>query len=219
MSQGPSRRPGDDPGRGQEPAAGPWLVVGLGNPGPRYAGNRHNVGAMVLDHLAAEAGARLSSHRSRALAAEVRLPPLGGTPGPRLVLARTTSYMNESGGQVSGLVRFFRVPPERLLVVHDELDIPFGDVRLKRGGGEGGHNGLRSVSQSLSTKDYCRLRVGIGRPPGRMDPADYVLRDFSAAERKELDLIVAEAADAVREVATAGWERAQGTINTRAPAK
>ncbi len=193
-----------------------WLVVGLGNPGPRYAGNRHNVGAMVLDHLAAEFGVRLSSHRSRAQVAEVRLPPLAGRPGPRLVLARTTSYMNESGGQVSGLVRFFRVPAEQLLVVHDELDIPFGELRLKRGGGEGGHNGLRSVSQSLSTKDYCRLRFGIGRPPGRMDAADYVLRDFSPAERKELAFLVPEAGEAVVDVARIGWERAQGAVNARA---
>jgi PTH1 family peptidyl-tRNA hydrolase len=201
---------------GQGPDDGPWLVVGLGNPGPRYAGNRHNVGAMVLDQLAGEVRERLSSHRSRAQVAEVRLAPSGGRPGPRLVLARTTSYMNESGGQVSGLLRFFRVPPEQLLVVHDELDIPFGELRLKRGGGEGGHNGLRSVSQSIGTKDYCRLRVGIGRPPGRTDAADFVLRDFSPTERKELSLVVAEAAEAVLDVARLGWERAQGTVNTRA---
>ena len=202
---------------GQGPG-GPWLVVGLGNPGPRYAGNRHNVGAMVLDRLAADVGGRFSAHRSRAQVCEVRLPPSGGIPGSRLVLGRTTSYMNESGGQVVGLARFFKIEPERLLVVHDELDIPFAELRLKRGGGEGGHNGLRSVSQSLGTKEYCRLRVGIGRPPGRMDAADYVLRDFSPSERKELDLLLAEAADAVTRVAQDGWERAQGVVNTAAGA-
>ncbi len=207
------RAPGDGT-TGPGPDEGPWLVVGLGNPGPRYAGNRHNVGAMVLDRVGADLSARFSTHRSRAQVAEVRLPPEGGRPGPRLVLAKTTSYMNESGGQVTGLVRFFRIPTDHLLVVHDELDIPFGDLRLKRGGGEGGHNGLRAISTSLSTRDYCRLRVGIGRPPGRMDPADYVLRDFSPAERKELEFLVPEAADAVLEVARQGWSRAQGLVNT-----
>ena len=191
----------------------PWLVVGLGNPGPEYAGHRHNVGAMVLDVLAADLGMRFSRHKARADVAEGRLPPAGGRPGPRVVLAKPGSYMNESGGPVSGLVRFYRVPPARLLVVHDELDIPFADLRLKVGGGEGGHNGLRSISTSLGTKDYCRLRFGIGRPPGRMDAADYVLHDFSGAERKELGVLLAEAADAVRDVAVVGWERAQASLN------
>jgi PTH1 family peptidyl-tRNA hydrolase len=204
----------DLPAADQDPDLGPWLVVGLGNPGPGYAGNRHNAGAMVLDRLAADLGARFGRHKSRAEVAEVRLPPVGGRPGPRLVLAKPSSYMNECGGPVSGLVRFFRAVPERLLVAHDELDIPFGQVRLKRGGGEGGHNGLRSISQSIGTRDYCRLRFGIGRPPGRMDAADFVLRDFSGVERKELPILVAEAADAVREVAVLGWERAQNAINT-----
>jgi PTH1 family peptidyl-tRNA hydrolase len=202
------------PGTTAEPDDGLWLVVGLGNPGPGYAGNRHNVGAMVLDRLAADLGMRLGRHRTRADVAEGRLPPTGGRPGPRLVLARPSSYMNESGGPVSGLVRFFRVPPGRLLVVHDELDIPFGELRLKLGGGEGGHNGLRSISQSIGTKEYCRLRFGIGRPPGRMDAADYVLHDFSGTERKELAVLLAEAADAVRDVASVGWERAQAAVNT-----
>ena len=192
----------------------PWLVVGLGNPGPEYAGHRHNVGAMVVDALAADLRLRLGRHKARADVAEGRLPPVAGRPGARLVLAKPSSYMNESGGPVAGLVRFFRVPPARLLVVHDELDIPFGDLRLKQGGGEGGHNGLRSVSQSIGSKDYCRLRFGIGRPPGRMDAADYVLRDFSGSERKELAVLIAEAADAVRDVALQGWERAQASVNT-----
>jgi len=194
---------------------GPWLVVGLGNPGPKYAGNRHNVGARVVAALAAELGARLGTHRSRAEVAEVRLPPRAGLPGPRLVLAVPSSFMNESGGPVAGLLRFFRVEPARLLVVHDELDLPFGRLRLKRDGGEGGHNGLRSVSQSIATKDYCRLRLGIGRPPGRMDAADFVLRDFSGAERAGADLMIAEGAEAVRDVAVHGWDRAQGEVNAR----
>jgi PTH1 family peptidyl-tRNA hydrolase len=198
------------------PDDGPWLVVGLGNPGPEYAGNRHNVGAMVVDRLAVELGERFGRHRARAEVAQVRLPPPAGRPGPRLVLAKPSSFMNTSGGPVSGLVRFFRVEPARLLVVHDELDIPFGELRLKQGGGEGGHNGLRSISQSLGTKEYCRLRIGIGRPPGRMDAADYVLHDFSGAERKQLAVLVAEAADAIRDVAVSGWEKTQQNVNTTA---
>ncbi len=192
---------------------GPWLVVGLGNPGARYAGNRHNVGQMVVAQLAADLGAKLSAHRSRAQVAEARLPPSGGRPGARLVLAAPTAYMNESGGQVVAAVRFFKVPPERLLVVHDELDLPFGDVALKRGGGEGGHNGLRSISTSLGSRDYGRLRVGIGRPPGRMDPADFVLRDFSTVERKELPFVLSDAVDAVTGVLERGWDRAQNAVN------
>ena len=198
---------------GENGEDGPWLVVGLGNPGPRYAGNRHNVGQMVVAQLAGDLGATLSSHRSRAQVAEARLRPLGGRPGARLVLAAPTSYMNESGGQVVAAVRFFKVPPERLLVVHDELDLPFGDVVLKRGGGEGGHNGLRSISTSLGTRDYGRLRVGIGRPPGRMDPADFVLRDFSSVERKELPFVLSDAIDAVTGVLERGWDRAQNAVN------
>jgi peptidyl-tRNA hydrolase, PTH1 family len=193
--------------------AGPWLVVGLGNPGPQYAGNRHNVGAMVVTELAADLGARLSAHRSRAQVAQVRLSPSGGRPGERVVLAVPTSYMNESGGQVTSVARFFKVAPDRLIVVHDELDLPFGDLMLKRGGGEGGHNGLRSVSRSLGTRDYGRLRVGIGRPPGRMDPADFVLKDFSATERKELPFLVGDAVDALDGVLRDGWLRAQEKVN------
>ena len=193
---------------------GPWLVVGLGNPGPRYAGTRHNVGAMVVDELAARAGTALRSHKARAVPAQVRLGTgPAGVPGPAAVIAVPNSYMNESGGPVAALLRFFSVPPERLVVVHDELDIDAGLVRLKRGGGEGGHNGLRSVSSAVGTRDYLRVRVGIGRPPGRMDPADYVLRDFSPTERKELPFLVAEAADAVEELVTAGLLDAQQRVH------
>jgi PTH1 family peptidyl-tRNA hydrolase len=192
----------------------PWLVIGLGNPGPRYAGTRHNVGAMVVDELAARAGAALRTHKARASAAQVRVGTgPGGVPGPPAVLAVPTSYMNESGGPVKALLSFFSVPAERLVVVHDELDLDPGVVRLKRGGGEGGHNGLRSVSSALGTRDYLRVRVGIGRPPGRTDPADYVLRDFSPGERKELPFVVGDAADAVEELVTLGLLDAQQRVH------
>ncbi|WP_448611579.1 aminoacyl-tRNA hydrolase [Geodermatophilus sp. URMC 60] len=191
---------------------GPFLVVGLGNPGPSYAGNRHNVGAMVLDELAARAGVKLSpgkGKRARTLIGEGRLA------GRRVVLARPTTYMNESGGPVRGLLDYHSIPATDLVAVHDELDIPFASVRLKRGGGEGGHNGLRSISRATGTKDYLRVRVGIGRPPGRQDPADFVLKDFSATERRELDLLVAEAADATEELLTLGLEAAQNVVHPR----
>jgi peptidyl-tRNA hydrolase, PTH1 family len=191
---------------------GPFLVVGLGNPGPGYAANRHNVGAMVLDELADRAGIRLSAGkgaRSRALAGEGRLA------GRRVVLARPLTYMNESGGPVRGLLDYHNVPVEDLVVLHDELDLPFTTVRLKRGGGEGGHNGLRSISRSTGAKEYLRVRVGIGRPPGRQDPADYVLRDFSAVERKELDLLIGEAADATEALLVRGLEAAQNEVHPR----
>ena len=187
-----------------------WLVAGLGNPGPAYAANRHNVGAMVLDVLAARVGGSLRSHKARAAVLEGRL---GGPAGPRVVLAKPSSYMNESGGPVAGLAQFFKADVERLVVVHDELDIPYGELRLKRGGGEGGHNGLRSITRSVGSKEYVRVRVGIGRPPGRMDAADYVLRDFSGAERKELGVLLEEAADAVELVVTKGLLEAQQQVH------
>jgi PTH1 family peptidyl-tRNA hydrolase len=188
----------------------PWLIVGLGNPGPSYAGHRHNVGAMVVAELAARAGASLRSHKARAIAAEVRIGTLpGGAPGPRAVIATPLSYMNESGGPVAGLMSFYKVPVEKLVVIHDELDIPFAEVRLKLGGGEGGHNGLRSITKSVGTRDYLRVRVGIGRPPGRMDAADYVLHDFSSTERSELPLLISDAADALERLVAEGLLAAQ----------
>ena len=188
----------------------PWLIVGLGNPGPSYSGHRHNIGAMVVAELAARAGASLRSHKARAVAAEVRIGTLpGGAPGPRAVIATPLSYMNESGGAVAGLMSFYKVPSTNLIVIHDELDIPFADVRLKLGGGEGGHNGLRSVTKSVGTRDYLRVRVGIGRPPGRMDPADYVLHDFSGSERSEVPLLISDAADALERLVAEGLAAAQ----------
>ena len=184
-----------------------WLVVGLGNPGPKYAGNRHNVGFFVADLLAERMGARFKAHKGRADVVEGRLE------GQRVVLAKPSTYMNLSGGPAASLRDFFKVPIERIVVVHDELDIPFGTLRLKRGGGDNGHNGLRSLTQSLGNKDYLRVRWGIGRPPGRQDPADFVLKDFTAAERKELPFHVDRAADAVEALLTGSLEAAQNTFH------
>ncbi|MFE0589512.1 aminoacyl-tRNA hydrolase [Micromonospora echinospora] len=188
----------------------PWLVVGLGNPGREYAGHRHNVGFMVADLLAGRVGGKFGRHR-RAVAevAEGRL----GFGGPRLVLAKPLTYMNLSGGPVAALTQFYKIPPAQVVAVHDELDIGYGQLRVKCGGGEGGHNGLRSMTKSLGTKDYVRVRFGIGRPPGRQDPADYVLSDFSGVERKELEFLVDRAADAVESVITRGVEWTQNAYH------
>ena len=187
---------------------GAWLVVGLGNPGPGYSGNRHNAGFLVLDLLAQRMGARFKSHKARADVVEGRLA------GERVVLAKPRSFMNDSGGPVSALRDFFKTPLERIVVVHDELDLPYGGLRLKLGGGDNGHNGLRSVRRSLGSGDFNRVRFGIGRPPGSMDAAAFVLRDFGTAERKELELNVDHAADAVEALLTEGLERAQNSFNT-----
>jgi PTH1 family peptidyl-tRNA hydrolase len=185
----------------------PTLVVGLGNPGPRYEGNRHNVGFLVADELAHRMGGKFKGHRSVADVLEGRLA------GARVALVKPRVFMNLSGGPVAGAVRFFKVPLENLVVVHDELDLPYGAVRLKLGGGENGHNGLRSVTKSLGSRDYHRVRFGIGRPPGRMDPADFVLRDFSATERKELAFAVDRCADAVEALVSMGLEAAQNAFH------
>ena len=185
-----------------------WLVVGLGNPGPAYAGNRHNVGYLVVDLLAERMSGRFKAHRSRAEIVEGRLG------GQRVVLAKPRSFMNDSGGPVSALLDFFKVPMERLVVVHDELDLPYGGLRLKMGGGDNGHNGLKSIRRSLGSGEFNRLRFGIGRPPGRMDAAAYVLRDFSGTERKDLAVEVDRSADAVEALVVQGLEPAQNTFNT-----
>ena len=187
---------------------GPALVVGLGNPGPEYAETRHNVGVRVVELLAARAGGgRFSKHKANADVLEGRLA------GRRAVLAVPRTYMNVSGGPVAGLLRYYGVEPTDLVVVHDDLDLGFGVVRLKQGGGEGGHNGLRSISASIGTKDYLRVRFGIGRPPGRQDPADYVLKRFSGAERKELEFAVGLAADAAEALLRDGLEPAQNRFH------
>ena len=186
----------------------PALVVGLGNPGPEYAETRHNVGARVVELLAGRTGGgRFGRHKANADVLEGRLA------GRRAVLAVPRTYMNVSGGPVAGLLRYYGVAPEDLVVVHDELDLGFGVVRLKQGGGEGGHNGLRSISGSIGTKDYLRVRFGIGRPPGRQDPADFVLKRFSGAERKELDFVVDLAADATEALLRDGLEPTQNRFH------
>ncbi|KGM13951.1 aminoacyl-tRNA hydrolase [Cellulomonas bogoriensis] len=198
--------------------AAPWLVVGLGNPGPAYAGNRHNVGQMVLDELASRSSATFTSHRSRARVADVRLGTLpGGLPGPRVVLAKPNSFMNVSGGPVKALASYLDVPVDRVVVVHDELDIPFAQIRLKSGGGEGGHNGLRSISSALGDKAYLRVRVGVGRPPGRSDAADHVLKDFATHERPDLPWLLDAAADAVEMIVHDGLTAAQQRFHAPLP--
>jgi len=192
-----------------------WLVVGLGNPGPSYAGHRHNVGYLVVDELAERMGSSLRAHKSgRADVVEGRLGGIPGAPGPRVVLARPRGYMNETGGPTKALATFYKVPPERVVAIHDELDLPFGRMRVKLGGGDNGHNGLRSLRSSLGTGDFHRVRVGIGRPPGRQDVADFVLSNYSAAERKEIPFQVVDAADAVECLVTEGLEKTQQCFNS-----
>jgi peptidyl-tRNA hydrolase, PTH1 family len=191
-----------------------WLVVGLGNPGPTYAGTRHNVGYLVVEELARRMGGNWRSHKTgRADVVEGRLGP-PGVPGPRVVLVRARCYMNESGGPVKALATFYKVPHERIIAIHDELDIGFGTLRAKLGGGDNGHNGLKSMRSSLGTGDFHRVRVGIGRPPGRQAPADFVLSDYSASERKELPFQVDTAADAVESLVTDGLELTQQRFNS-----
>ena len=185
----------------------PWLVVGLGNPGRRYAGHRHNIGHMVVDVLAERVGAVLRGHRAGADVLQCRLE------GLPVVLAKPHTYMNLSGGPVAGLSRFYHVPVAQVIVVHDDLDLPFGQLRVKAGGGEGGHNGLRSVSGSLASRDYVRVRCGVGRPAGRIDPAAWVLSDFGTAERRELPDLLERAADAVASVLTDGLAATQNRFN------
>lgn len=188
--------------------AEPLLVVGLGNPGPAYAKTRHNVGFMVADVLASRIGSAFKVHKKSG--AEVITGRLAGAP---VVLAKPRCYMNESGRQVGPLAKFYSVPPGRIVVIHDELDIDFGRIRLKVGGGEGGHNGLRSVASALGSKEFQRVRIGVGRPPGRKDPAAFVLEAFSAAERAEVPTICEQAADATELLIAGGLEPAQNTVH------
>jgi peptidyl-tRNA hydrolase, PTH1 family len=218
-----------------------WLVVGLGNPGPRFSANRHNAGFMVADLLGARIGAgtrhdagsmvadllrgRLGTafrrERSGVTAATGRLGGMVGGPagsgGTAVIIAKPMSFMNLSGGPVAAACRYHKIPPTRLVVIHDELDLPFATIRLKFGGGDNGHNGLRSLTGALGTRDFYRVRIGIGRPPGRQDPADFVLTDFSATERKELPLLLERAADAVESLLAQGLAAAQNEFHTAAP--
>ena len=192
----------------------PWLVVGLGNPGPAYEGHRHNVGYLVVDELARRAGGRFSVAKGlRAETAEVRLG-LPGVDAPRLVLAKSRTFMNEAGGAVSRVLGYYKLVPDRMIVVHDELDLEPGQLRVKFGGGDNGHNGLRSIRTSLDSGDFYRVRVGVGRPPGRQDPIDFLLSNFPASARESVAVEVSRAADAVESLVTVGLERTQNTFNS-----
>jgi peptidyl-tRNA hydrolase, PTH1 family len=189
-----------------------WLVAGLGNPGERYARSRHNVGRMVVDELAREAGERFRKVRFLpAESAEIRIGD------ERVLLVRSTRFMNESGPSYASLARKHHIEPARLIAVHDELDIPAGTIRVKLDGGNSGHNGLRSLDQALGTPEYLRVRVGIGRPPGRQDPADFVLQPIGKKDEAAFALLVSHAADAVRSLITDGLERTQDRFNRSAP--
>ncbi|MEY4434783.1 MAG: hypothetical protein RIR16_823 [Actinomycetota bacterium] len=187
-----------------------YLIVGLGNPGPDYSANRHNVGQMVLALLADRLKVSLKAHKANAQVAEARLFP----GGPRVVLAKSNGYMNTSGGPVANLAKFYSVAPANIIVIHDELDIPAATTKIKHGGGHGGHNGLRDIITALGSNDFTRIRVGIGRPPGRMETAAFVLKDFSAAERKELPVTLEIAADAAEAVVRDGLLAAQQKFNS-----
>ncbi len=182
-----------------------WLIVGLGNPGPRYESTRHNVGQLVVDELAARRGESFKAHKANARVVETWLQPGGA----KLILAKPNTFMNVSGGPAAGLAKFYGIDPEHVVVVHDELDIPFDTIKLKVGGGHGGHNGVRDVAKALGTADFPRVRVGIGRPNGRQDPADWVLDPFGAAERKNLPILLGDAADAVEQLVGEGLLAAQ----------
>jgi PTH1 family peptidyl-tRNA hydrolase len=188
-----------------------WLVIGLGNPGPEYANTRHNAGYLVVDELAKRIGGKFSAHKSRTEVLEGRLGV--GHEALRLILAKPRTYMNESGGPVSGLVSFFKVPLDQIIVIHDELDLPFETIRIKDGGGDNGHNGLKSLTKSLGSGDYLRVRFGIGRPQGSQDPADFVLKPFSSVERQQVPLVVDRAADAVETLMRLGLEETQQRFN------
>jgi PTH1 family peptidyl-tRNA hydrolase len=184
-----------------------WLIVGLGNPGSDYSGNRHNAGFLVADVLAARIGDGFRRNRQRLLAASGKLV------GHAVTVAKPMSYMNLSGGPVASFAAYHKIPAERILVVHDEIDLPFGTIRLKRGGGDAGHNGIKSVASALRTNDFYRVRIGVGRPPGRRVAADHVLGDFTKTERKELPLLIDRAADAVQALLDQGLAAAQNEFH------
>jgi PTH1 family peptidyl-tRNA hydrolase len=190
-----------------------WLVVGLGNPGPAFASQRHNVGYRVADELAHRMSVRFSAKRGmRAEVADGRVGPLGDD-GSRLVLAKSRTFMNETGATVSRLLSYYKLQPAQMIVVHDELDIDPGQLRVKFGGGDNGHNGLRSIRQSLGTGDFFRVRIGVGRPPGRQDPADFLLSNFPASAREDVEVEISRAADAVESLVLVGLDRTQSNFN------
>lgn len=188
-----------------------WLLIGLGNPGKEYEKTSHNIGAALISEYAKKAGVKFSSHKSRADIAEISI----GVGAQRVLLIAATlrCYMNESGGPTSSLANFFKVNSDHIIIAHDELDIPFQSIRVKYGGGDNGHNGLKSVTSGLSSSDYYRIRLGIGRPIGEQDPADFVLNPFSSVERKDLDLFLQRGIDAVELLITQGIEKAQNSFN------
>jgi peptidyl-tRNA hydrolase, PTH1 family len=191
-----------------------WLVVGLGNPGPAFASHRHNVGYRVANELARRMGVRFSVKRgTRAEVAEGRLG-LPGDDGPRFVLAKSRTFMNETGAAVSRLLSYYKLQPGQMIVIHDELDIDPGQLRVKFGGGDNGHNGLRSIRQSLGTGDFFRVRIGVGRPPGRQDPADFLLTNFPASAREDVEVEISRAADAVESLVLVGLDRTQSAFNS-----
>ena len=190
------------------PGDAPWLVIGLGNPGAQYAANRHNLGYLVVDVLARRTGGSFKAHKTQADVLESRLSET------RCVLAKPRVFMNNSGGPVAGLVKFFKVPLDRLVVVHDELDLEPDTMRVKLGGGDNGHNGLKSLRASLGSGEFYRVRLGVGRPPGRQDPADWVLRDVPASAREDVGVQVERAADAVELLVAQGLVAAQNAFNS-----
>jgi PTH1 family peptidyl-tRNA hydrolase len=189
-----------------------WLVVGLGNPGPGYAGHRHNVGHMAVSQLASDITAKFTSHKANALVAE-GWARLGG---PKLILAKPNTFMNLSGGPVANLLKFYNLTTENLIVVHDELDLDFDVVRLKSNGGHGGHNGLRDIISATGSNEFARVRIGIGRPPGRQDAADFVLQDFNKGEREVLPHVLAHTCGAIEMIADEGILAAQQRYNSPA---
>ncbi|GAB3738735.1 aminoacyl-tRNA hydrolase [Microlunatus parietis] len=192
----------------------PWLVVGLGNPGPTYAKHRHNVGHHVVDRLVERASAKLKApFGMRAELAELRVGPPGGE-APRMVVAKSRTYMNETGGPVSKLIKYYKTSPAQLIVVHDELDIEPGQLRVKFGGGDNGHNGLKSIRASIGTGDFYRVRIGVGRPPGRQEPADYLLSNIPASQRADVEVEVERAADAIESLILVGLDRTQSSYNS-----
>jgi PTH1 family peptidyl-tRNA hydrolase len=188
-----------------------WLIVGLGNPGSDYASTRHNIGQMVVDRLAKRHSSKWSSHKTRTEAAVYKLG--AGVDAASVIVAKSTGFMNESGGPVKALANFFKVEPNHVIAIHDELDIPFAAIRSKLGGGDNGHNGLKSLTSSFGSADYFRVRMGIGRPIGRQDPADFVLKQFSSSEKKELELFIERGADAVESLIIDGLEKTQQNFN------
>jgi len=203
-------RRGAKPG-GSDAVSDAWLIVGLGNPGPQYEATRHNVGQMALDVVAERIGGRFAAHKTNSRVAEGFLAP----GGPKLVLAKSNGYMNTSGGPVSALAKYFGVPTERVVVLHDELDLPFDSVKVKQGGGHGGHNGLRDIAKALGTPEFLRVRIGIGRPPGQQDPADFVLKPFGKAERDVLGVLLEDAADATESLVAHGLLATQQSFHGR----